>query len=103
MAISDIRSLPVAVTIASASPHETVLVESVLNERFIPKRPELLIGDRAYDSDPLDQKLSRCGMTLIAPHRENQLKTKDAGRSIASEVPETLEGGATPRLASELP
>lgn len=32
--------------------------------------PERMIGDRAYDSDPLDQRiLERYGVQLIAPHK----------------------------------
>jgi transposase len=36
--------------------------------------PERLVGDRAYDSDPLDEKLSQMGIELIAPHRMNRIK-----------------------------
>ena len=32
-------------------------------------KPENLIGDRAYDSDPLDEELRRDGIEMIAPHR----------------------------------
>jgi len=35
-----------------------------------------LIGDRAYDSDPLDTKLRDEGIELIAPHRRNRVKPK---------------------------
>ena len=31
--------------------------------------PENLIGDRAYDSDPLDEELRNDGIEMIAPHR----------------------------------
>jgi hypothetical protein len=31
-----------------------------------------LIGDRAYDSDPLDEELGRDGIEMIAPHRANR-------------------------------
>jgi transposase len=36
---------------------------------MIEARPENLIGDRAYDGDPLDQDLQRDGTEMIAPHR----------------------------------
>jgi hypothetical protein len=41
-----------------------------------------LIGDRAYDSDPLDDSLAYLGVEMIAPHRRNRIhpKTQD-GRS----------------------
>jgi transposase len=39
-------------------------------------RPEHLIGDKAYDSDPLDARLAEQGIELIAPHRANRKKPK---------------------------
>jgi hypothetical protein len=38
---------------------------------MIEAKPENLIGDRAYDSDPLDEELRREGIEMIAPHRAN--------------------------------
>jgi transposase len=35
-----------------------------------------LIGDRAYDSDPLDQRLAQDGIEMIAPHRRNRTRPK---------------------------
>jgi transposase len=70
MAISDGHGLPLAVHVASASPHETKLVESTLQRCFPAETPERLIGDRAYDSDPLDQRMHKqYGVQLIAPHK----------------------------------
>lgn len=40
------------------------------------ENPERLIGDRAYDSDPLDEKLAEQGILLIAPHKSNRKKPK---------------------------
>jgi hypothetical protein len=74
MAVTDAVGLVLSVTIASASPHEVTLVEKVLDERFLEPLPEKLIGDKAYDSDPLDQKLKDKGVELIAPHRQNRKK-----------------------------
>ncbi|HEY6264797.1 MAG TPA: IS5 family transposase [Candidatus Acidoferrum sp.] len=70
MAIADGHGLPFAVHVASASPHETKLVETTLEQRFLRETPERMIGDRAYDSDPLDQRIQeRYGVQLIAPHK----------------------------------
>jgi hypothetical protein len=57
--------------VASASRHETKLVEPTLDQRFLAESPErMVIGDRAYDSDPLDQRIyERYGVQLIAPHK----------------------------------
>jgi len=69
MAISDGHGLPLAVHVASASPHESKLVEPTIERRFITQTPPRLIGDRAYDSDPLDAHIGeRFGVQLIAPH-----------------------------------
>jgi transposase len=41
-----------------------------------------LVGDRAYDSDPLDEELRNDGIEMIAPHRSNRSKppTQDRRR-----------------------
>jgi transposase len=48
----------------------------VLNVRFVEPVPERLIGDKAYDSDPLDARLAAQGIEMIAPHRKNRKKPK---------------------------
>jgi transposase len=70
MAIADGHGFPLSVYVASASPHETKLIEPTLDQRFLADLPERMVGDRAYDSDPLDQRiLERYGVQLIAPHK----------------------------------
>ncbi len=70
MAIADRRGLPVGVGIANASPHETRLVEATVEQRFTAATPGCMIGDRAYDSDPLDARLQQQhGIELVAPHK----------------------------------
>lgn len=76
MAVSDRFGLPLAVCIASASPHETTLVQPLLERRFCAALPLRLIGDKAYDSDPLDKQLAEQGIALIAPHRAGRVKPK---------------------------
>lgn len=74
MAVADRAGLPVAIHGASAGPHEVTLVDATLAQRFTRALPERLIGDRAYDSDPLDARLRTQGIALIAPHRKNRKK-----------------------------
>ena len=76
MALADASGLPLCVCAASASPHEVTLVEETLDGRFVFEKPERLIGDRAYDSDPLDAQLREEGIEMIAPHRRNRKKPK---------------------------
>ena len=83
MAIVDRKGLPVAVHMAPASPHEVTLVEATLARRFTHGTPKRLIGDRAYDSDPLDARLKRRHIDLIAPHRSNRRrKVTQDGRKL---------------------
>ena len=79
MAIADRAGLPIALSIASASPHEVKLVEPTLDAAFVDPSPERLIGDKAYDSDPLAQRLmEQREIELIAPHRGNRkIRTQD--------------------------
>jgi transposase len=73
MAICDGHGLPLAIHLASASPAEVTLVEATLDDRFLAWYPERLIGDKAYDSDPLDETLmAMWGIELIAQHRANR-------------------------------
>ncbi|MGB8660125.1 MAG: IS5 family transposase [Candidatus Acidiferrum sp.] len=84
VAIADRHGLPIAVHVASARPNEAILVEATLEQRFLPEVPARLIGDKAYDSDPLDQRLRETlGLQLISPHRWNRSKpvTQD-GRAL---------------------
>jgi len=74
MAVADGNGLPVAVYAASAGPHEVSLVGETLAEVLTAERPARMIGDKAYDSDPLDAELAKQGIELIAPHRSNRKK-----------------------------
>lgn len=82
LAIAAGNSLPLAVAVDSASPAECQLVEQVLAGSFLDELPARLIGDKAYDSDPLDQKLVEdYDIELIAPNRRKRSKTQD-GRKL---------------------
>lgn len=80
MAISDAGGVPVAAHIESASPHEVNLVESAIVSRYISKSPKRMIGDKAYDRDPLDQRIrqrghsQRYGIELFAPRKADRRK-----------------------------
>jgi len=53
------------------------LVEETLDSLVTTGSPERLIGDKAYDSDPLDEKLRKeRGIEMIAPHKVNGKKDK---------------------------
>ena len=74
MALAYASGLPLGVHAASASGHEVTLVEATLAATCAGEEPERLIGDRAYDSDPLDEALAERGIEMISP-------TEGTGRS----------------------
>jgi hypothetical protein len=76
MSVADRDGLPLAIHIGAASPAEVGLVEPVLERHFVDDFPERLIGDKAYDSDPLGQRLAEQGVQMIAPHRRNGVRPK---------------------------
>ena len=78
----DGRGVPLAVRLYAASPAEVRLAEETLATIRVGRRhrggrprqkPERVIADKAYDSDPL--RLRRRGIELIAPHRHNRRKS----------------------------
>jgi hypothetical protein len=59
MAISDANGLPISIWAGGANTHEVKLVEETVNAKHVRVNPKLLIGDQAYDSDPLDKKTQK--------------------------------------------
>jgi transposase len=74
MAVADRSGLPLAVHAESATPHEVTIVTDTLTETFTEELPDRLIGDKAYDSDTLDEELASAGIEMIAPHRRGRRK-----------------------------
>lgn len=58
MAIADSHGFPIALWTDSASPAEVKLVEATLQARVIEEKPQRIVGDEAYDSDGLDDRLA---------------------------------------------
>ena len=92
MVVVDGQGLPLGNHLHAASPSEVKLVEATLATIRVGRRhqagrprqkPERLIGDRGYDSDPLRRQLAQRDIELIAPHRQNRRKpsTQD-GRAL---------------------
>ena len=83
MAIADGAGLPIAACISSASPAEVTLVEKTLDSGFLDVEPERMIGDKAYESDELDERLLReRGIEMIAPHRSSRRWRTQDGRPL---------------------
>ena len=78
MAVVDRNGIPIAIGIACGQRHETKLVKRTLKQRFLRALPKRLIGDKAYDSNPLDADLALMGIEMIAPHKcTRKTKTQD--------------------------
>jgi transposase len=78
MVLVDGGGLPLGVRLESASPAEITLAEATLAEVKVPRakgrprqKPKRIIADRAYDSDPLHERLKKRGIDLIVPYRNN--------------------------------
>jgi len=84
MVLVDARGLPVAVDTTSASPAECRLVQRLFDFMLTAEVPPRVIGDKAYDSEALDEALAYQGIEMIAPHRSNRrpdTRTQD-GRTL---------------------
>ncbi|AVQ10555.1 Transposase [Leptospira santarosai] len=58
-------------------------MEQTLENLFIEENPKRLIGDKAYDSDKLDESILRnYGTKVIAPHRKNRKQATQDGREL---------------------
>jgi len=82
MAVADRHGLPLAIGIASGQRNEQKLVVETLRQRFLKELPERLIGDKAYDSDPLDAELASLGIEMIAPHHPRRRRKTQDGRPL---------------------
>jgi transposase len=92
MVVVDGEGVPLGKQLYSASPNEVRLAEETLASIRVTRqhrggRPrqktQRVIADRAYDSDPLRERLASRGIELITPHRWNRSKpaTQD-GRAL---------------------
>jgi transposase len=83
MAVADRSGLPIAVGIESGQRNEQKLVVGTLKRSFLKKAlPKILIGDKAYDSDPLDRELAAMGIEMISPHHPRRRRKTQDGRKL---------------------
>ena len=92
MVVVDGRGLPLGNYLHSASPAEVKLAETTLATIRVGRshhsgrprqKPMRVIADKAYDSDPLRERLRQRGIELICPHKKNRVRpaTQD-GRAL---------------------
>jgi transposase len=78
--VVDGQGIPLGLSVDSAGVGEPQMVQATLDLFTSQTQPDRLIGDKAYDSDELDETLAELGIEMIAPHRRNRLpenKTQD--------------------------
>lgn len=76
MILTEGAGLPVAALAAGANLAEVALLEPLLEQRVIRRKPQRLIYDRALDSDAHRQRLRGRGIELVCPHRKNRRRPK---------------------------
>jgi transposase len=79
MVVVDGQGVPLGSQLTSATPAEVRFAESTLESIGLfrggrPKKPQRLIADRGYDSNPLRLRLQARGIRLIVPHRRNRTR-----------------------------
>ena len=83
MAVADRSGLPLAVGIESGQRNEQRLVVGTLQRSFLRRQlPKILIGDKAYDSDPLDRELAAMGIDMVSPHHPRRRRKTQDGRKL---------------------
>lgn len=91
MVLADGKGTPLGVSVASASPSETKLLDPTLEavsvKRMGPgrprKRPKRLIADLGFDSNPVRASLAARGIEPIIPaRRNNTVATHQDGRRL---------------------
>ena len=81
MILVDAKGLPVAACSAPANPAESHLIQQLFAFMIPQSAPARVIGDKAYDSDRLDELLAAQGVKMIAPNRLNRSESQD-GRTL---------------------
>ena len=85
MVVVDGQGIPLGKQLYSATPNEVRLAEETLAAIRVSRqhrggrprqKPQRVIADRAYDSDPLRERLAARGIELVAPHRWNRSKPR---------------------------
>jgi hypothetical protein len=71
--VVDAKGIPLAVSLDAADRAESHMVQQTLAWEETDAQPERLIGDKAYDSDALDDALAELGIEMISPHRRNRM------------------------------
>src|SRR2546425_549534 len=110
MVLVDGEGLPLGVRLESASPSEVTLAEATLAEVRVPQpkgrprqKPERVIADRGYDSDPLAPAPAPPRYRTDRALSGEQPTSAVRGRTQAPTIQAPLDCGADQRLAGTIP
>lgn len=67
MALVDKSGRPIASSLHDAASHEVGLVTELFEKCLTKEKPKQIIGDKAYDNDPLDEAFAELGVEMITP------------------------------------
>jgi transposase len=81
--MTDANGTPMSAYTTAANHSEVNTIETLVDERRLPRQPRRLLYDRAADADWLRDGLELRGVELISPHRWNRTKlSRQDGRSL---------------------
>ena len=91
MVLVDGQGIPLGVHLSPANRAESQLAEETLAQVAVPRagpgrprqKPERIVADKGYDSIKLWERVKRCGIQLIVPHRSS-VRNRDAKRRCAA-------------------
>ena len=69
-------------SLESATPHESQFVLPIIEKMHKKLKPKILIGDKAYDSFPIQSQLQNFQVKLIAPNKINRVNNRQDGRCL---------------------
>ncbi len=76
--VVDGQGIPLALTVHSASPSETKMMEPTLDR--LSRQPDRLVLDKAYDSEKFRDRLAARGIEPIVPYRKRAVSRKYGDR-----------------------
>jgi transposase len=82
MAVAESHGRPIALCVESAGKGETTLTPQTVDGILTQEKPHHLIGDKAYDSKRLYNRMKVRGIHLIAPHQGSHTNHFQDGRHL---------------------
>ena len=82
MLLVDSSGTPLSAYTHSAGVSELHGIETLVDERLLPRAPDHLLYDKAADCDWLRDSLDARGIELVCPHRRGRKNKRQDGRAL---------------------